>query len=268
MSEPVTPPELHDCSLTLDGGACVLTLGRDDVRNALTGTRIVDDIVATVAWINASSDIGALVITGAGSAFSSGGNVKDMAQRRGLFGLEPHEMPAAYRHGIQRMTLAMHGLDVPAIAAVNGPAIGAGFDLACMCDIRYAAPGARFGETFVNLGLISGDGGAWHLPRIIGPQRAAELIFSGRIIDAPEALSIGLVLEVVPAERLVAQALALARQFAGKPRLALRMNKRLLQASARLGLADFLDLCANQQSLCHVSEQHHRALAEFLDRHQ
>ena len=159
---------------------------------------------------------------------------------------------------------ACHRLEVPVIAAVNGPAIGAGFDLCCMCDIRIGSELAKFGETFINLGIIPGDGGAWFLPRVVGPQRAAELTFSGRVIDARQALDYGLLMEITTPDELLETALEMAGTFAQKPRSALRISKRLLQMGQRLPLADFLDYCASQQSLCHGTEEHRIAMDQVL----
>ena len=260
-------PELKDARLTLDGdGVAVLMLARDDVRNALTGTALIPDIVNTCEWINRNDAVGALVLSGEGKAFSSGGNITDMHRRNGMFGGSPIEVQDGYRRGIQQMTLAMYRLEVPAIAAINGPAIGAGLDLCCMCDIRLGSGHAKLGSTFVNLGIIPGDGGAWFLPRLIGMQRAAELMFSGRIVLPEEALGLGLLMEVLDSEELLPRACAIAAQFAAKPRQALRMTKRLLQSGQRLELGDFLDYCASQQSLCHTSEEHLRALGAFIDK--
>ena len=115
-------------------------------------------------------------------------------------------MQNRYRQGIQRMALAMHALEVPAIAALNGAAVGAGFDLALMCDVRIAASTATVGETFVNLGIIPGDGGGWLLQRLVGYQRAAEMTFSGRTLAAEEALAVGIFLEVTEPADLMARA--------------------------------------------------------------
>ena len=260
-------PQLREARLELDArGVATLTLARDDVRNALTGTALIPDIVAACDWINRNTAVGALVLTGDGKAFSSGGNITDMREKRGMFGGSPIEVQDGYRRGIQQLTLAMHRLEVPAIAAVNGPAIGAGLDLCCMCDIRIGSEYAKVGSTFVNLGIIPGDGGASFQPRLVGVQRAAELMFSGRIVEPAESQAIGLFLEVVPAGALLERAQALAAQFAGKPRSALRMTKRLIQTGQRLELPDFLDYCASLQSLCHTSEEHMAALEAFMAR--
>ena len=204
MDQPTPPdaPAVAECTLELHGRAAMLAFDRHEVRNALTGTKILEDLLAVTTWINQSRAISVLVLTGNGSAFSAGGNVKDMRDRSGDFEGPVQDVEHAYRHGIQRMPRAIFDLDVPVIAAVNGPAIGAGCDLACMCDIRIGGESARFAESFVNLGIIPGDGGAWFLPRAVGTQRAAEMTFTGRMVEADEALAIGLLLEVVPDDKL------------------------------------------------------------------
>ena len=126
-------PVLKDAALTLDERVATLTFRRDDVRNALTGTELTSDIVTTVAWTNANPDVSVLILTGEGSAFSAGGNIKTMGGRAKA---PPHELQQNYKRGIQRIPLALQEAEIPVLAAVNGPAIGAGFDLANMCDIR------------------------------------------------------------------------------------------------------------------------------------
>lgn len=259
-------PAMTDSLLGLDQHVATLTLNRNDVRNELTGTRLVDDICATVNWANTTPEVRVLIITGEGKAFSAGGNIKDIRDRKGIFDGSPAQISESYRHSIQRMSLAMHGAEVPVIAAINGPGIGAGFDLACMCDIRLGTPATRFGETFINLGLIPGDGGAWYLQRLVGYQRAAELTFSGRIINAEEALQLGLLLEIVAADDLLVRAGELAANYAAKPPQALRMTKRLMKAAQRLELNDLLDVSASYQANCHHSEDHQRAMAAMLDK--
>jgi enoyl-CoA hydratase/carnithine racemase len=259
-------PKLQDCLLNLDNNIVTLTFNRHDVRNALTSTAIADDIVKTVEWINKTPSIAVLVLTGAGSAFSSGGNVKDMAERRGDFAGDVQELENRYRQGIQRIPLALHKCEVPIIAAINGAAIGAGFDVANMCDIRLASTKAKFGETFANLGLIPGDGGAWFMQRVIGYQKAAELTFTGRVIDAQEAKEFGVVLSVVEPESLMTEAMNLAKEIASKPTAAMRLTKRLMKMAQRTDLPDFLDICAVFQGMCHNNPEHLDAVNVMLEK--
>ncbi len=259
-------PQLTDCLLTLENSIATLTFNRHDVRNALTSTAIADDIVNTIDWINKNKEIAVLVITGAGSAFSSGGNIKDMADRGGDFAGDVQELESRYREGIQRIPLAIHKCEVPVIAAVNGPAIGAGFDVANMCDIRIASTKAKFGETFVNLGIIPGDGGAWFMQRLIGYQKAAELTFTGRVIDAQEAKEIGVVLDIAEPEDLQATVNKLASEIASKPTASLRLTKRLMKMAQRTELPDFLDICAVFQGMCHNNPEHLDAVNVMLEK--
>jgi len=157
---------------------------------------------------------------------------------------------------------------VPVIAAVNGPAIGAGCDLACMCDIRIGSTGAMFGETFVNLGIIPGDGGAWFLQRLIGYQRAAEMTFTGRVVKADEAVELGLLLEVTEPDALMPRVMEMASTIASKPPITLRYAKRLMKKAQRMELPDFLDLCAVYQGICHNTEDHTEAVGAFLDKRE
>ncbi|VVD64988.1 enoyl-CoA hydratase [Pandoraea terrae] len=259
-------PELTDALLSVEGRVAILTLNRDDVRNELTGTTLVDDIERTVQWINAEESIGILIVTGAGKAFSSGGNIKHMLHREGSFGGDVYEVQQRYRKGIQRLPLAMHRLEVPSIAAINGAALGAGFDLACMCDLRLATTDAIMGETFINVGIIPGDGGAWLLQRLVGYQRAAELTFSGRTFTGAQAKELGIVLDAVSADQLLDTAQRLARDLAAKPPQALRLTKRLMKSAQRMELPDFLDHCAAFQGMCHNTEDHIEALAATLEK--
>jgi enoyl-CoA hydratase/carnithine racemase len=253
-------PELTDAVIRVDGRVVTLTFNRDDVRNELTGTKLVDDIVRTVEWLNSDETVSVLILTAAG------GNIKHMREREGSFAGDVYAVQKKYREGIQRMALAMHRLEIPSIAAINGPAIGAGFDLACMCDLRLASNDATMGETFVNLGIIPGDGGAWFLQRLVGYQRAAELTFSGRMIQAVEAKSLGIVLDAVPAAQLTESALVMAHSIAAKPPQALRMTKRLMKSAQRLALPDFLEFCAVFQGICHNTADHREAVAAFIEK--
>jgi len=259
-------PTLNDSTLQVKGRIALLTLMRNDVRNALTGTFLAEDIVQTVNWANFEPGLSALIITGDGSAFCSGGNIKDMHDRSGIFSGSPISIQDEYRRGIQQMPLALHRAEIPLIAAVNGPAIGAGFDLACMCDLRIASTQAQVGETFINLGITPGDGGAWFMQRLIGYQRAAELTFTGRVIKAKEALEIGLFLEVVEPDLLLERAWELAGEIAAKPPQAVRLTKRMMKLAQRSDLPDFLDLCACFQAMAHHTEDHHEAVCAFLEK--
>ena len=177
-----------------------------------------------------------------------------------------YNVRVGYQRGIQRIPMAMYELEVPIIAEVNGHAIGAGCDLACMCDIRIAARSARFAESFVKLGIIPGDGGAWLLPRAIGAARAAEMAFTGDRVDAATALDWGMVSRVVEPEQLLVTANELAARVAVNPPHALRMTKKLMREGQRQDLDSILELSAAFQALSHHTADHGEALSAFLER--
>jgi enoyl-CoA hydratase/carnithine racemase len=248
-----------------DGPIVTLTMDQPETRNALTGNDAVSEFVEAAARIVADERVKAVIVTGAGSAFSSGGNVKDM-RRYSEANIPPGEIRDEYRRGIQRLPLAIYNLDIPTIAAVNGPAIGAGCDLACMCDIRIASRNAKFAESFVKLGIIPGDGGAWLLPRAVGFSKACEMAFTGDMVKSAEALACGLVSKVVPDGELMTAARALAERIAANPPHAVRMTKRLIRGGRDISLAALLELSAAMQSLAHATKDHKEAVTAFLDK--
>ena len=242
------------------------TINRPEQRNPVSDPDVVDALVALVDRVNQDHEVRALILTGAGSAFSAGGNVKDMAKGVPPFGGPPHLSREGYRRGIQRIPRAFASLDVPVVAAVNGPAIGAGCDLALMCDLRIASSTAVFAESFVKLGLIPGDGGAWLLPRVVGAARAAEMTLTGDRIDADTALQWGLVSRVVEPDQLLSSARALAHRIVVNPPHAVRGAKRLLRESQHQSLDSSLELAAAMQPLMHATHDYAEAVAAMLER--
>ncbi|MCX7279750.1 MAG: crotonase/enoyl-CoA hydratase family protein [Burkholderiales bacterium] len=248
------------------GPIALLTLNRPDTRNALSGEGMFAAFEDLFARLNTDMQIRAAVLTGAGSAFCSGGNVAKMRDRAGMFAGSPTQIAANYRAGIQRIPRAFQSLQVPIIAAVNGPAIGAGNDLACMCDIRIASTSARFAESFVKVGIVPGDGGCWLLPRVVGASKAAELALTGDTIDADEALRIGLVSRLVEPHALLDAALALAGRIAANPPQVLRWTKQLLQQARTRTLDEALDTAADLQGHAHHTADHAEAVAAFFEK--
>lgn len=249
-----------------DGGVVTLTINRPEERNALSGDDIFDAFLSAADRINNDNSVRCVILTGAGKAFSAGGNVKHMRDKDGMFAGSPAELRESYRHGIQKIPLAFYNLDVPTIAAVNGPAVGAGCDLTCMCDIRIAGKSALFAESFVKLGIIPGDGGAWFLPRTIGRSRAAELTFTGDMINAETALEWGLVSRVVEDAELMTAARELANRIAANPPHALRMAKKLLREGEHMRLDSLLEMSAAFQALSHHTKDHAEAIDAFFEK--
>ncbi|SAK55996.1 enoyl-CoA hydratase [Caballeronia hypogeia] len=248
-----------------EGAIVTFAMNAPEVRNALTGNTAIAEFIDACDQVNADLSVKAVIITGYDGMFCSGGNLKDM-RRYFDDALTQAQIASEYRGGIQKLTRAIYGLDVPAIAAVGGPAIGAGCDLACMCDMRIASDKAAFAESFIKVGIVPGDGGAWLLTRTIGRARAAEMAFTGEMIGAQEALALGLVSRVVPAERLIDEARELASKIARQPGPTLRMTKRLLRESQDSRLDTVLEMSAVMQALAHKSPEHREAVTAFIEK--
>ena len=256
----MTDPVLYE----EDGGIVTLTLNRPDLRNPISEPDMVDALEAALLRLDRDDGVRVAILTGAGSAFSSGGNLKTMRVGGGLNDPLGARTRQNYQRGIQRLPLIFERLEVPVIAAVNGPAIGAGCDLACMCDLRVAGVSARFAESFVKVGLVPGDGGAWLLPRVVGFPKACEMALTGDMIDAAEALACGLVSKLVPDADLLSAARALAERIAVNPPHAVRMTKRLMNEGRNVGLATLLELSAAMQALAHATADHGEAVEAML----
>lgn len=246
-----------------DAAVQTWTINVADAANAITGDDFISAFEGAVDAANSDHETAAIILTGAGRFFSAGGNVSDMRHKTGVFGMDPLIQRHGYTAGIQRLPRALQRCEIPIIAAVNGAAIGAGCDLAAMCDVRIAAESAYFAESFVKLGLIPGDGGSWFLPRLIGPARAAEMTFTGDRIDADTALSWGLVSTVVADPDLIPTARQLAERIAANPVHAVRMAKRLLQQSRTDSLDSVLHLAASMQPLAHQDSAHHHRIDQL-----
>lgn len=250
-----------------DGPILTVTLNLPAKRNPISEPEVVDVLCDIFESADRDMSIRVAILTGAGSAFSGGGDLKAMEKDKGsLRASLPAQTRRNYRVGIQRLPLMFHALELPVVAAVNGFAIGAGCDLALMCDVRIAGQSARFAESFVKLGIVPGDGGAWLLPRIVGFSKATELALTGETIDAAEALRIGLVSEVVPDADLMAAARAIAEKIAANPPHATRMTKRLLRAAQTADLPNILDMSAAMQALAHATADNDEAINAFLER--
>jgi enoyl-CoA hydratase/carnithine racemase len=245
-------------------GIVTLTLNKPELRNPISDDDILNTLLSELTAADAELSTRVVIVTGAGSAFSSGGNLRKMGETGGVNDPLPAQTRRNYRSGIQRLPLLFESLEVPVIAAVNGPAIGAGCDLACMCDIRIAAEDASFAESFVKVGLVPGDGGAWLLPRIVGFSKACEMALTGDAIDAVQALACGLVSSVVPRTDLLAEASKLAHRIAANPPHVVRMTKRLLREASSASLGAILEMSSGMQALAHATEDHKEAVAAIL----
>ncbi len=251
-----------------DAGVMTITLAEPEIRNAITGVDMVEDLLDALDEAETDAEVTVAVIDAEGPAFSAGGNVKDMAAREGLFSGSPAELIEKYRDTIQQLTRFLATTDLVTIASVDGPAVGAGFDLVLGCDLRFGSRNARFAHTFIEMGIIPGDGGAWLLPRVVGWQRATELALTARFITAAEAEKYGVLLEVVPGDKLESRVDEVARAIASKPRPAVVLAKRLLRQARSMDLDGFLEFSAALQAIAHTTPEHETAVSDYLERLQ
>lgn len=249
------------------GRIAILQMNKPDTMNAIGTHEDCEDICSTLQTLQDDRSVSCLILTGSGKAFSAGGNLKSMQQRQGIGVLDqPDSTRANYRRGVQRVARALLDVEIPAIAAVNGHAVGLGADLACLCDIRIAAKSALFACSFIKVGIVPGDGGAWALQQVLGYAKAAELFFTGDRFDAETAKDIGLVSQVVDDDQLMPAALAMAERIVCNPPRALRLTKRLLREAQHSRMSDILELSAAYQAIVHETADNREAINAFVEK--
>lgn len=244
-------------------GIRLITLDDEPTRNALT-SESVDLLLEAVRDAQEDDAVKALVLTGAASTFCSGGNTRGMGQTRP----RPLDRKQRLWRQNQRLVRELHATDKPIIAAINGPAIGAGADLALHADIRLIGDGAYLRWSYINLGVIPGAGGAWILPKIVGSSRALELLWSGRPVEATEAVALGVAMRSVAQTRLLDTAYELAGSFVNKPLQALRLIKRMVQQSASASLEAALDAASSHFALLQETDDHAEAVAAMREKRE
>ncbi len=238
-----------------------ITLNRPEQRNAFT-LEMLDRWTEALRDARRNDAVQVVVVTGAGRAFCAGGDVGGMARRGEMSALE-HKRALELVH---RVPLALDELDKPVVAAINGPAVGAGCDMALMCDLRFMAADARLSEGYVRVGLIPGDGGTYYLPRLVGTAKALELLWTGDFVDAQEALRLGIVNRVVPAEELLPTVYEFAGRLARGPSVALRTIKRAVYQGLRMDLRTHLDLISSHMGFIRQTEDHREGARAYVEK--
>lgn len=240
------------------GNIGILTLNRPEALNTIS-PEVVKDLDTVIAELEKDESVFVVIVTGAGKAFAAGG---DLATMKDLNVLEARE----FSFEANRVFSRLENLPQPVIAAVNGVALGGGCELALSCDIRIASEQAKLGQPEVNFGITPAAGGTQRLQRVVGMPKAMELIWTGRIIDAREALEIGLVNQVVPHEELLEAALSLARTIASKPQVPVRLDKKVIRRGAQCDLQSGIDMEIAALALCYSSEDQKNAMGAFLEK--
>jgi enoyl-CoA hydratase/carnithine racemase len=249
-------------------GIATITLNRPERMNAFT-PKMLDEWLAALTDAHTDDGIRAVILTGSGRGFCTGADVRG----EGLSGLVDRGRTQVQnrnflRDSVQRIPRLVSIMEKPYIAAVNGAAVGAGMDMASMCDIRFAADSARFGMTYVRMGLIPGDGGCYFLPRIVGIAKALDLIWTGRLFDAEEALAMGYVSAVVPADALMDYTREYAGRLVSGPAVAIQQAKRLAYRSQDLSLDAALDLAQQAMFIAQSTEDSREGPRAFAEKRE
>lgn len=251
--------EWKDLLLEKDEHILWITLNRPEASNAYS-SELVHSLVSVLPLADEDNSVRVIVLTGAGKNFCAGGDIKAMLNKTGMFQGESNELREAYQNGIQKIPRAINQLKTPIIAMVNGAAVGAGCDLAAMCDMRVVSDRASFAETFAKVGLVPGDGGAYFLIRLIGYARAMEMFLTARSYSALEAQEMGLVNQVVAHDNLREQTRHLALKMCELPPIALQMTKKAVVHAYHSTLEQHLELVSALQAITQRTEDHFTAL--------
>jgi enoyl-CoA hydratase/carnithine racemase len=238
----------------------IITLNRPEKKNAFNG-EMIEEWVKALEEAMQNEEVHVIVITGAGNAFCSGGDVGGMKQNQ-----KPLDNKNKLWKNIHRVPLTLKSIDKPVIAAINGPAVGAGLDMALMCDIRTMVSDSKVSEGYVKVGLVPGDGGAFFLPKIVGEAKAFELLWTGNFISSEEALTLGLVNHVYSQEEFMEKTMQLAEQIAAGPQVAIRMTKRAVRYSRTMELEPALDLISSHYAIIKETEDHKEGVAAFKEK--
>jgi enoyl-CoA hydratase/carnithine racemase len=266
---------MTDLIFEVNDGIATITLNRPDSLNAFS-VNMIEKWISALTEVRDNDQIRVMVLTGNGKAFCAGGDIKALKNKEGFLNKEGYKDIDLSSTGlsrknslwkyVQRIPLLMEEIDKPTIAAINGDAIGAGLDMTLQCDIRITSDKARLGEGYVKLGLVPGDGGGYFLPRIIGLDKALEMLWTGKIIGAEEAKNIGLVTHVYPHEQFLVEAYRLAEKLARGPQQAIRLIKRTVQQGLKTDLRTSLDSVSTFMALVTEHPDYHEGLNALIEK--
>ena len=256
---------MADLEVSVIDGVMVARLNRPEKKNALS-PEMLDLLRNALQSANEDPEVRCVVITGAGDAFCSGGDLGRRSKESTASDPTPLERKTRLQKVTHKVVLAVEDFEKPLIAAVNGAAVGAGMDLALMCDLRFAGASARFSEAYIRVGLLPGNGGCYFLPRIVGPARALELLWTGDFVSADEAEKIGLVNHVYPDAQLMPETLAFAKRLAEGPPLQQREIKKLMYQSLRTDLRTSLEAVSSHMAVIQSTADYKEAIAAYKEK--
>jgi len=254
--------EFHHMKVTRESEILFVSFNKPESSNAIS-IEMIDSFEKIMGFADRDGDISVIILTGEGRNFCAGGNILDMKEQRGMFKGDSNELRIRYKSGIQRIPTIMEYISKPVIAMINGAAIGAGLDIACMCDIRVCDENSIFAESFAKLGLVPGDGGSYFLQRIVGYAKAMEMSLTAKTYDSKEAYKMGLVSEISERSDLKELALKYANLISSNSNLVIPMVKKSIQHAYRNDLSSTLDILSAYQGIAQRTDQHFEALDKF-----
>lgn len=252
----------EDIIFKKEKGVATILLNRPERKNAFT-LEMIQRWVQALEEYRTDPEVRVIVVTGTGDAFCSGVDLAGQSEREKQ---APVEHKNVLWQLIHRIPLTLEDIDKPVIAAINGVAVGAGLDMALMCDLRFAADTARLSEGYIKAGLVPGDGGCYYLPRLVGVAKALELFWTGDFIDAQEAWRIGMVNRVYPAAQLMEETYKFAERLAAGPSLIIQIIKRATYQSSRADLRTALDLISSHMAVIRSSAEHKEIMRALLEK--
>lgn len=253
-----------EVSLKFDSQLWV-SLNNPDQMNAIS-LEMIDSLIEVLTFADFDKNIRVIILTGKGKSFCAGGDIKAMEEKSGMFAGESNELRMRYQHGIQRIPKCIEELSVPVIALVNGAAIGAGCDLAMMCDLRIGSENSKFAETFTRMGLVPGDGGTFFLQRVIGYSKAMQMFLTGKQFLGIDALNFGLLNFYFDASNILAETEKLAEVISSQSPIAQKLTKKAMKISYLHDLSTSLDLLASYQGIAQRTADHFEALKAFSEK--
>ncbi len=259
--------DFQDILYTVEDGIATITLNRPNTLNSFE-LKLIEEWRKAIELAREDDQVKVLIVTGAGRAFSSGADPKFLLSLRDKGSPPLPQRMLMKTQSMMNVVRTAAGLDKPYIAAVNGPAVGGGMDLINICDIRFASERAKFGMAFVRMGEVPTAGGCYFLPRIVGVAKACELIWTGKIISAEEALRIGYVTKVLPHEQLMPTVMDFARQLCKGPSVAINLTKRLIWHCLDLDLNTALETQLISQNVVEATEDAREGPQAWLEKRE
>jgi enoyl-CoA hydratase/carnithine racemase len=258
---------MSEVKLLIEKHIAWVTLNRPESSNAFT-IIMIEKLCQTLRSLDEDQDVRVIVFKGEGKHFCAGGDIKAMENKNEMFAGESNELRRRYEYGIQQIPITMERLQTPTIAMVNGAAIGAGCDFACMSDIRIGHEKTKMGETFSKLALVPGDGGTYFLPRVVGYTKAMEMFLTGKIYNAEECFEMGLLNKLVPIDKIESETKEFAESIAANAPIALSLTKKALKISYLKDLQTSLDMLSSFQGITQRTDDHFEGIKAFNEKRE